>query len=196
MAVGDPKQHPEFAGTVASVDARGFWRDPSASPTGTGYHYNHNAETYMLVGDALGRAMTALQGVTMLAMYHLVIFFGHVTGFIIAASLIGFNFGGNFALFPAITSDYFGNKNVGSNYGWLFTAYGIAGIAGPQLAGYFKDSAMGSSAPIVWMAPFIIAGVACFIGALIMSLTHAPEEPSARNANTEPGDDVLMAPAQ
>ncbi len=62
MAVGDPKQHPEFAGTVASVDARGFWRDAAESPTGTGYHYNHNAETYMLTGDALGRAMVGLLG--------------------------------------------------------------------------------------------------------------------------------------
>jgi hypothetical protein len=62
MAVGDPKQHPEFAGTVASVDTRGFWRPRSESPTGTGYHYNHNAETYVCIGDALGRAMVKLLG--------------------------------------------------------------------------------------------------------------------------------------
>ena len=62
MAVGDPKQHPEFAGTVASVDTRGFWRSRAESPTGTGYHYNHNAETYVLTGDALGRAMVGLLG--------------------------------------------------------------------------------------------------------------------------------------
>jgi len=62
MAVGDPKQHPEFAGKVASVDARGYWRDAAESPTGTGYHYNHSAETYMLVGDSLGRAMVSLLG--------------------------------------------------------------------------------------------------------------------------------------
>jgi len=62
MAVGDPKQHPEFAGTVASVDTRPFWRSRGESPTGTGYHYNHNAETYVLTGDALGRAMVGLLG--------------------------------------------------------------------------------------------------------------------------------------
>ena len=62
MAVGDPKQHPEFAGKVASVDTRGFWRSRGESPTGTGYHYNHNAETYVLTGDALGRAMVGLLG--------------------------------------------------------------------------------------------------------------------------------------
>ena len=57
MAVGDPKKHPEFAGTVASVDTTAYWRDSSVSPSTAGYHYNHNAETYLLVGDALGRAM-------------------------------------------------------------------------------------------------------------------------------------------
>jgi alpha-galactosidase len=62
MAVGDPKQHPERAGTVASVDTRDFWREVDDSPRSQGYHYNRNAETYMLVGDALGRAMVRLLG--------------------------------------------------------------------------------------------------------------------------------------
>ncbi|MFT5128848.1 MAG: hypothetical protein ACI8W8_002467 [Rhodothermales bacterium] len=62
MAVGDPAQHPEFAGNVTSVDTRPFWRSRGESPTGTGYHYNHNAETYVLTGDALGRAMVRLLG--------------------------------------------------------------------------------------------------------------------------------------
>jgi alpha-galactosidase len=62
MAVGDAKQHPEYAGTVASVDTRGFWREVDESPTSQDYHYNRNAETYMLIGDALGRAMVGLLG--------------------------------------------------------------------------------------------------------------------------------------
>ena len=62
MAVGDPKKHPEFAGTVASVDTREFWREVDDSPVSQDYHYNRNAETYMLVGDALGRAMVGLLG--------------------------------------------------------------------------------------------------------------------------------------
>ncbi len=62
MAVGDPEQHPEFAGNVASVDTRDFWREVDESPRGQDYHYNRNAETYMLVGEAMGRAMVRLQG--------------------------------------------------------------------------------------------------------------------------------------
>jgi alpha-galactosidase len=62
MAVGDPKKHPEFAGTVACVDTRDFWREVDESPVSQDYHYNRNAETYLLVGDALGRAMVRLLG--------------------------------------------------------------------------------------------------------------------------------------
>ncbi len=59
-AVKTKNKYPEFAGNVTTVEARDFWRDRSVSPTGQGYHYNHNAETHMDVGNALGHAMAAL----------------------------------------------------------------------------------------------------------------------------------------
>jgi len=62
MAVGDAKEHPEYAGNVASVDTRDFWREVDESPTNQDYHYNRNAETYLLIGDALGRDMVRLLG--------------------------------------------------------------------------------------------------------------------------------------
>ncbi len=131
------------------------------------------------ISDRIGRKrtlvfMSALQGATMLMTYHVFITFGSATGFIVVAALIGFNYGGSFALFPAITADYFGNKSVGSNYGWVFTAYGVAGLAGPLLAGYFKDSAQGTADPTVWMTPFIVAGVVCLAGAVLMTFTTRP----------------------
>jgi autotransporter-associated beta strand protein len=57
---GKAGKHPEFAGNVKTIEARGFWRDSASSPNNVGYHYNWNAETYLLVGDALGRAMVEL----------------------------------------------------------------------------------------------------------------------------------------
>jgi len=60
--VGDPKQHPEFAGTVTSVDTRDFWREVGESPRGQDYHYNRNPETYLLVGEAMGREMVKMLG--------------------------------------------------------------------------------------------------------------------------------------
>jgi MFS family permease len=133
-----------------------------------------------MVSDKIGRQksiifMTFFQGIIMLLIYHLFIKIGVVTGFIIGASLIGFNFGGNFALFPAITADFFGNKNVGRNYGWMFTAYGFAGIIGPQMAGIFKDSACEGTGPCVWMTPFIIAGAVCILGGIIMIIVKPPK---------------------
>ena len=62
MAVGDPGQHPEFAGTVMSVDTRDFWREVDESPRNQDYHYNRNPETYLLVGEAMGRSMVRMQG--------------------------------------------------------------------------------------------------------------------------------------
>lgn len=62
LAVGDSDKHPEFKGNVKSVDSRGFYRDIGESPGGKGYHYNFNAETYLMTGDAMGRAMVELLG--------------------------------------------------------------------------------------------------------------------------------------
>ena len=77
----------------------------------------------------------------------------------IAAAWVGFNFGGNLALFPTTAADYFGTKNVGINYALLFTAYGVAGIAGPILAGSVFDM----TGSYIWA--FIPSGAACLIAA-------------------------------
>jgi len=60
MNVGDPAKHPDLAGTVKSVDTRSFYRAPEVSPRNQSFHYHGNAETYMLVGEAMGKAMVEL----------------------------------------------------------------------------------------------------------------------------------------
>jgi len=62
---GDKGQYPEFKypeikGKVMAVVVRSFWPEASESPSKQGYHYYHNAETYMEVGEAMGRAMADL----------------------------------------------------------------------------------------------------------------------------------------
>lgn len=57
---GESGKYPEFKGNVKCIDARPFWRDKSVSPSSQGYHYNHNAETYMEVGISLGKAIVEL----------------------------------------------------------------------------------------------------------------------------------------
>ena len=58
----------------------------------------------------------------------------------LGATLIGFNFGGNFALFPSFTADKFGNDTVGRNYPFVFLSYGAGGIIFPILAGRLGDA--------------------------------------------------------
>lgn len=52
---------PEFKGNVAFVSTRAFWRDVADSPNAQGYHWNSNAETYLLIGEAMGEAMQTLR---------------------------------------------------------------------------------------------------------------------------------------
>jgi hypothetical protein len=52
---------PEFQGTVLFVETHDFVRKPEDSPNpGHGHHEFGNAETYFLVGDALGKGMKRL----------------------------------------------------------------------------------------------------------------------------------------
>ena len=100
--------------------------------------------------------MCVLQG----AMMFLLIRMGSSTAALtIAACWLGFNFGGNFALFPLLTLENFGSKNLGANYGVVFSAYGVGGILGPVMAGKVWD-AMGT-----FYVAFIIAAVACLVAA-------------------------------
>ena len=54
--------YPEFKGNVAFVGTKGFYRPKEVSPSGQGYHWNSNAETYYLIGTAMGEAMKRLCG--------------------------------------------------------------------------------------------------------------------------------------
>ena len=53
--------HPPFKGNVKFVPTRSFLRKKEDSPnTGHGHHWFGNAESYFLIGDALGKAMIDL----------------------------------------------------------------------------------------------------------------------------------------
>ncbi len=53
-------EQPEFKGNVAFVGTKSFWREKDQSPSGQGYHWNSNAETYYLIGESMGKAMIKL----------------------------------------------------------------------------------------------------------------------------------------
>jgi MFS transporter, OFA family, oxalate/formate antiporter len=55
-------------------------------------------------------------------------------------AITGLAYGSTFALFPTITADQFGLKNLGVNYGLVFTGWGVAGVTGPILAAWVVDA--------------------------------------------------------
>ncbi len=61
----------EFQGNVAFVGTKAFWRPEAVSPTKQGYHWNNNAETYYLIGEAMGHAMMKLCAKKLSAELHL-----------------------------------------------------------------------------------------------------------------------------
>ncbi len=102
------------------------------------------------------------------------------TSLAIAACWIGFNFGGNFALFPLLTLENFGSKNLGANYGAVFTSYGVGGILGPVMAGKVWDS-MGT-----FKTAFIIAAIAC-LAAAALAFVLRPIEPEVATIEEKAG---------
>lgn len=87
---------------------------------------------------------------------------------IVGASVAGLAYGSLFSLFPSTTADFFGVKNLGVNYGLVFTGWGVAGVIGPILAGYVVDKT-GS-----YSISYIVAGVLLLIGAILIKLIKSP----------------------
>jgi OFA family oxalate/formate antiporter-like MFS transporter len=126
------------------------------------------------VSDTIGRTVTFVMMFTLQAVT-LFMLAGMQTELTlaIAASVVGFNFGGNFALFPSATADLFGAKNLGANYGWVFTSYGIAGVVG-IVAGNAAKVITGS-----YSVAFSLAAVLCLVSAaLALSLKYLPRRPT------------------
>jgi OFA family oxalate/formate antiporter-like MFS transporter len=129
------------------------------------------------LSDLLGRKlsiflMLATQGVLVIAFQWMA---GTPGLLYLGAALIGFNFGGNFALFPTITADTFGTKYIGQNYGWVFLSYGVGGIFGPILGGKLGDL---DRFPLA----FSICGALCLVAAVIIALVRHPKSAPASAA--------------
>lgn len=115
-----------------------------------------------LASDRVGRtaaltAMFLLQAVMLLALVTLKSEWSLAVG----AAWVGFHFGGNFALFPSLTADLFGSRNLGANYGWVFTSYGVAGVSGVALG----NAAMQWTGS--YFAAFAIAAALCVLSGLL-----------------------------
>jgi len=126
------------------------------------------------ISDRIGRSRTLffmyiIQAITMFFLYSMG---GSVVTLAIGAILVGFCFGGNFAMFPSATADFFGTKNVGHNYSIVFIAYGTAGVLGAIIAGKL----VGDKGVEAYFMVFTIMGVFSLIAAGLSFITRPPHE--------------------
>lgn len=91
----------------------------------------------------------------------------------VVAGIIGWNYGAMFTLFPSTLLTYYGPTAQGSNYGLLFTAWGVAGFFGPYLGGRFQ--AMTGS----FLVPFVTASAVLVIAVVILAMIKPPEKKHA-----------------
>jgi MFS family permease len=94
-----------------------------------------------IISDYIGRVITI--GLVCIMQASAMFFFpsfSTIGAFILGSAVVGFSYGACLSLFPATTADQWGTKNMGLNYGVLFTAWGVGGVIGPTLAGKIADS--------------------------------------------------------
>ena len=126
------------------------------------------------LSDKIGRkraviVMTASQAVFLFGFTYMA---GDVWLLYIGAALIGFNFGGNFALFPSLVADIFGANRVAQNYPVVFLAYGAGGIIMPILGGALGDI---GNFPLA----FGISAAVCLVGTGAAALVLTPDHEEA-----------------
>ncbi|MFD1632791.1 L-lactate MFS transporter (plasmid) [Haloplanus ruber] len=68
-------------------------------------------------------------------------------------------YGGGFACLPAYLSDLFGTKEVSAIHGYALTAWGIAGVVGPQLASFVLESTGNYTNALYVMNAALVAGL-------------------------------------
>jgi OFA family oxalate/formate antiporter-like MFS transporter len=127
-----------------------------------------------VLSDRIGRTRTMtlaflLQAVNMLAFNYyttpeLVVF---------GSAFTGLCYGTIFTLMPAATADFYGVRNLGVNYGLVFTAFGVAGVVGPLLGAHINDQFKS------YFLAYVISAGMLVLGAVLAMLTKPPGTPAA-----------------
>jgi MFS transporter, OFA family, oxalate/formate antiporter len=93
------------------------------------------------MSDALGRlnVLRLMIAISMIAMPILYQVGGNVALLYITVFVVYWCYGTQLSVNGSTASDFWGTKNAGMNYGMLFTAWGVAGIIGPRIAGVLFD---------------------------------------------------------
>jgi len=84
-------------------------------------------------------------------------------------SLIGLAYGGSLSVMPAFTADYYGTKHLGINYGWVFSAWGAAGVLGPIIGAQVR------AATGAWGGAFLVLAVLSAAAAALVVIARPPK---------------------
>jgi MFS family permease len=89
------------------------------------------------LSDTLGRVRTLQTMILLSAIAMPALFLGrsNVVTFYVFVALVYWCYGTQLSVFASTMADFYGTKNLGLNYGVLFSAWGAAGILGPAIAG-------------------------------------------------------------
>jgi MFS family permease len=71
---------------------------------------------------------------------------GRVWLFVLIGVVVISMYGGGFATIPAYLRDLFGTMHVGAIHGRLLTAWSVAGVLGPVIVNYIRDSQLAAGA--------------------------------------------------
>jgi OFA family oxalate/formate antiporter-like MFS transporter len=93
------------------------------------------------LSDKLGRlnVLRLMIGLSILAMPLLYRTGSNAAMLYVMVFVVYWCYGTQLSVNASSTSDFWGTKNAGVNYGLLFTAWGVAGIIGPRIAGEMFD---------------------------------------------------------
>jgi MFS family permease len=112
------------------------------------------------VSDRVGRNNTwALIYAVQVVVFFLLPNFHSVALVLIAFAIILACYGGGFGTMPSFNADYFGTRYLGQNYGFIITAWGVAGLVGPYIAGAVKDKTGSFSGALMPMAIMLLIAI-------------------------------------
>ena len=123
----------------------------AAGRVGTGFYSDR-------LGRANAYALNGLLAVACLVATPAVIEARNVPLLFLVVGVAFWQYGGGLSLLPAFTADFFGAKNLGTNYGFVFLGWGLA-FFGPQLAAELRTATGRGDLPFYLSAAVLAAAV-------------------------------------
>jgi len=115
------------------------------------------------MSDALGRlnVLRLMIGISAVAMPILYLTGSNVTLLYVMVFIVYWCYGTQLSVNASTTSDFWGTKNAGINYGLLFTSWGVAGIIGPRIGGVLFDKYKNYEAAFYWAGGLAVVALIC-----------------------------------